>query len=101
MLALCEATEQVSGDAMHRAIRIGEWLTRETLRVYDTLDLVSASLAPLDRFAARLPSGTFKTADARAVAESHEIPRSTMYKWLGELCEAGTIQKLKKGLYRK
>ncbi|WP_263835311.1 hypothetical protein [Salinibacter sp.] len=85
---------------MEAALEIGQWLTNETLRVYDELGLDSTALSPMHRFLQRLPD-RFKTARAKEIAEEDDIPGSTMFDWFNKLQESGDLEKVKRGLYRK
>jgi hypothetical protein len=93
-------TEEVDADSMKAAIEVGQWVTRETLRVYQDLGLDAEAVSPIRRFLSRLPD-EFRTAEAREIAEEDEIPESTMYDWLDRLQESGDLEKIKRGLYRK
>ena len=55
---------------------------------------------PQRRFYDALPA-TFKTAEAETVAGSLDVPRSTMYDWLGRFLEGGLLAKPGHGRYEK
>jgi len=82
------------------AVRVARWCLRETLRVYEALQLNAAALDPPERFLRQLPR-TFATSDARAVAAAEDVPERTMFKWLSDLQEDGTLEKKGRGRYRK
>lgn len=92
---------EITRGSMEAAIRLAQWLRRETIRVHEIMGLENASLEPIDRFFRALPEGTFKTADAGEIATEEGVPRSTMYEWLSELQENRRIAKIKRGLYQK
>jgi hypothetical protein len=85
---------------LRAAVRVARWCLRETLRVYEALQLNTAALDPPERFLQQLPR-TFATSDARAVAAAEDIPERTMFKWLSDLQEDGTLEKQGRGRYRK
>jgi len=89
----------IDGPTMDDALTVAQWCTRETIRVYRSLDIGTAAMEPKDRFLARLPQ-SFTTNDARAAFPSEKDER-TMYRWLNDLCEAGKLVKEVKGKYRK
>jgi hypothetical protein len=68
--------------------------------VYDHLGLDRQAVPPIQRFFQRLPD-EFQTAEAKAVADGEDIPGRTCEKWLRDLMEAGDLQKVKRGFYRK
>ena len=92
---------EVDAQSMESAIRLGQWLRRETVRVHELMGLRSAARDPIERFLDMLPDGTFKTADARAVASEEDVPHRTMYKWLNRLQDSSRVEKVKRGMYRK
>ena len=104
ILHLCERRNpgdtEVSAATMKSAVRLGQWLTRETLRVYENLKLDEEALQPIQRFAHMLPE-EFRTKEAKAVADEEGIPDRTMYDWLDKLQDAGNLEKVRRGLYRK
>jgi predicted transcriptional regulator of viral defense system len=85
---------------MEDALRLGEWLTEETLRVYQDHQLGREALPPIRRFLERLPE-QFKTAEAKEIAEADEIPERTCEKWLTDLVGSGDLDRIRRGLYRK
>lgn len=91
---------KLDSESMEAALRIGRWLTRETLRVYQQLSLDAEAVPPIRRFLHRLPD-QFETADAKQIAEDDEIPRRTLFDWLDKLQESGDLEKVKRGVYRK
>jgi DNA primase len=93
-------SNEVDAASMEAALEIGQWLTNETLRVYNELNLDNAALSPKQRFLQRLPD-RFETAEAKEIAEEDEIPERTCEKWLRDLVEASDLEKIKRGLYRK
>lgn len=95
-----KSNERVDAGSMEAAIEIGQWLTKETLRVYHEMGLDDSAVSPMRRFLQRLPD-RFKTADAKEIAEEDDIPESTMYNWFNKLQESGALEKIKRGLYRK
>lgn len=90
----------VDAQSMEAAIEVGRWLTRETLRVYERLGLATEAKSPVQLFLRQLPD-QFKTKDAKEVAEENEIPRRTMFDWLDRLQESGTLERIRRGVYRK
>jgi DNA primase len=91
---------EVDAASMEAALEIGQWLTGETLRVYNELNLDDAALSPKRRFLQRLPD-RFKTAEAKEIAEEDEIPERTCEKWLRDLVDGPNLEKIKRGLYQK
>jgi hypothetical protein len=85
---------------MEAALEVGQWLTNETLRVYNELNLDDAALSPKQRFLQRLPD-RFETAEAKEIAQEDEIPERTCEKWLRDLVDGPNLEKIKRGLYRK
>jgi hypothetical protein len=49
-------SEEVGLRGMEAAQRVGQWLTKETLRVYQELDLGDKSISPVQRFCKKLPN---------------------------------------------
>jgi hypothetical protein len=90
----------VDTGSMEAALQVGRWLTDETLRVYRMHTLGANAKPPIRRFLERLPK-TFETSDAKDIAEANDIARRTLFKWLDDLQESGTLEKVKRGLYRK
>jgi DNA primase len=90
----------VDAESMEAALRVGQWLTNETLRVYNELSLDDAALSPKRRFLQVLPD-RFETAEAKEIAENEEIPERTSEKWLRDLLDSSELEKIKRGLYRK
>jgi hypothetical protein len=90
----------VDAQSMEAAIEVGRWLTRETLRVYERLGLATEAKSPVQLFLKQLPD-QFKTKDAKEIAEENEIPRRTMFDWLDRLQESGTLERIRRGVYRK
>ncbi|MCS3955560.1 hypothetical protein GGP81_002091 [Salinibacter ruber] len=90
----------VDAQSMEAAIEVGRWLTRETLRVYERLGLATEAKSPVQLFLKQLPD-QFKTKDAKEIAEENEIPRRTMFDWLDRLQKSGTLEKVRRGVYRK
>jgi hypothetical protein len=91
---------EVDRESMEAGLQIGEWLTRETLRVYDELSLDDEAVPPIRRFLRRLPD-EFRTREAKQIADEDDLPRSTFFDWLDKLQESGDLEKIKRGLYRK
>lgn len=87
-------------NALGAAVRVARWCLRETLRVYAVLGLGAKPLDPSERFLQQLPA-SFTTAEARALAETRDVPERTMYQWLSDLQEDGAVVKLGRGRYRK
>jgi hypothetical protein len=94
------ASEDVDGESMEAAIRLGRWLRSETLRVYNELNLDDTALSPERRFLRCLPD-RFETAEAIEAAEGEGIPERTCKKWLRDLVDSSDLEKIKRGLYRK
>jgi hypothetical protein len=94
------SSNTVDGPSMEAAIRLGRWLTAETLRVYDRLGLDAEAIPPMHRFLRSLPDA-FETAEAKAIAADKEIPRRTLFDWLSKLQESGDLERVKRGTYRK
>ena len=92
--------DDVDQDSMEAAITLGSWLTDETLRVYDALGLDSESVPPFQRFLQALPQ-EFRTSEAKDVAARDDIPERTCEKWLRDLVDSGSLEKIKRGVYRK
>lgn len=90
----------VDAGTLEAGIAVARWCLRETLRVYDALDLGAAALDPPERFLRLLPPA-FTTAEAKEVAQSSEVPRRTMFRWLDRLQDEGRIEKVGRGRYRK
>jgi hypothetical protein len=95
-----DSTVPVTEATMEDALRLGEWLTEETLRVYQEHNLGAEARPPIRRFLDRLPE-RFETSDAKEIAEVDDLAESTMFKWLNDLQESGDVEKLQRGLYRK
>jgi hypothetical protein len=95
-----DSTEPVTEETMQGALRLGEWLTEETLRVYEEHNLGAEARPPIRRFLDKLPE-RFETSDAKEIAEVDDLAESTMFKWLNDLQESGDVEKLQRGLYRK
>ena len=93
-------SSEVGAASIEAAIQIGQWLKEETLRVYRKHNFGTRSRPPIRRFLERLPD-QFKTSDAKEIAETDEIPESTMYEWFNRLQESGDLEKIRRGLYRK
>jgi DNA primase len=93
-------SNEVDAASMEAALEVGRWLTNETLRVYNELNLDDAALSPKRRFLERLPD-RFKTAEAKEIAEEDEIPERTCEKWLRDLVDSSDLEKIKRGLYQK
>ncbi|MCS4155055.1 hypothetical protein GGQ03_002349 [Salinibacter ruber] len=93
-------SDKVNAESIEIALQIGKWLTDETLRVYHKMGLDDTAVSPMRRFLQRLPD-SFKTADAKEIAEEDDIPESTMYDWFNKLQESGALEKIKRGLYCK
>jgi DNA primase len=93
-------SNEVDAASMEAALEVGQWLTNETLRVYNELNLDDAALSPKRRFLQRLPD-RFKTAEAKEIAEEDEIPERTCEKWLRDLVDGPNLEKIKRGLYQK
>jgi len=93
-------SNEVDAASMEAALRVGQWLTNETLRLYHELNLDDAALPPIRRFLGRLPD-RFETAEAKEIAEEDEIPRRTLFDWLDKLQESGDLERVKRGHYRK
>ena len=68
--------------------------------MYAALDLGAKPLDPPERFLQQLPQ-TFTTAEAKEVAQSSEVPRRTMFRWLDRLQEDGRIERIGRGRYQK
>jgi hypothetical protein len=85
---------------MEDALRLGEWLTEETLRVYQDHQLGREALPPIRRFLERLPE-RFKTSEALEIADVDDIPERTAKKWLSDLTESGDLDRIRRGHYRK
>jgi hypothetical protein len=90
----------VDAESMDAALEIGQWLTNETLRVYRRHNLGAEAKPPKRLFLEQLPD-RFKTSEAEKIAESRELPRRTLFKWLKDLQESGILEKLRRGVYRK
>ncbi len=97
---LSEETVPVGPETMEDALQLGKWLKEETLRVYQKHNLGAEASSPILRFLDKLPE-EFKTAEAKQIAEDDEIPERTCEKWLTDLLEAGDLDRIKRGLYRK
>jgi len=107
VLHLCRrATKGASSNAkagaetMEDALRLGEWLNEETLRVYQEHNLGAEARPPKRRFLDKLPS-KFKTSEALDIAESDEIAERTCKRWLSDLVESGDLHRIQEGHYRK
>ncbi len=95
-----DSTVPVTEATMEDALRLGEWLTEETLRVYEKHNLGAEARPPIRRFLDKLPE-RFKTAEAKEIAEEDEVARRTLFKWLDDLQESGALEKIQRGLYEK
>ncbi|MCS4162580.1 hypothetical protein GGP94_003025 [Salinibacter ruber] len=95
-----DSTVPVAEATMEDALRLGEWLTEETLRVYQDHQLGRETLPPVRRFLERLPE-RFKTSEALEIAEANDIPERTAKKWLSDLVESGDLDRIRRGHYRK
>jgi len=93
-------SDDIDRESMEAALDVGQWLTEETLRVYDRLALDCEAVPPIRRFLNALPN-EFQTVEARSIAQRREIPRRTLFEWLSKLQESGNLEKIKRGLYRK
>lgn len=82
---------------MEAAQDVVRWLPNETLGVYLKIGLDTESLSPTKPFLHELQA-TFKTAQAKRIAEKEDIPKRTCEKWLRDLVD---LEKIKRGLYRK
>jgi hypothetical protein len=66
-------------ESMLAALQIGQWLTDETLRVYDHLEFQDQqAVSPTQRFLKQFPD-RFETSEARQITEKEEIPEIKMY----------------------
>ena len=81
-------------------IRLAGWCLRETLRVYRTHELGAEPLDPPERFLRRMPP-SFSTAEAEEKAEEMDVPRRTLFKWLGDLQDEGKLKRIHRGRYEK
>ncbi len=95
-----DSTAPVTEETMQGALRLGEWLTEETLRVYQDHQLGREALPPIRRFLVNLPE-RFKTSEALEIAEADDIPERTSKKWLSDLVESGDLDRIRRGHYRK
>jgi len=81
-------------------LNVARWALAETLRVYDVLEVKTATLAPREQLLRRLEE-TFSTADAQAEAEAFDVTERTIRSWIGKLEAEGKVTKLSRGTYRK
>jgi hypothetical protein len=86
--------------SMEAALQIGEWLTKETLRVYEKHNLGAEARPPIRRFLDKLPE-KFRTSEALKLADAEEIAERTCKRWLSRLVESGDLYRIQKGHYRK
>ncbi|WP_263841509.1 DUF3987 domain-containing protein [Salinibacter sp.] len=94
------SSKKVDKESMTAALRVGKWLTNETFRVYQELDLDEEALPPKLRLLKLLPD-KFRTKEAKEVAEEEGIPERTCQKWLGDLRDDSKLEKIRRGLYSK
>jgi len=90
--------EEVDAQSVDGGIRLAQWFRRETLRVFDTLELAAEAMEPEDRMLAELPS-EFKIQDAYSTA--HGVTERTVRNWLDSLQDRRKVQKIKRGHYIK
>jgi predicted Rossmann fold nucleotide-binding protein DprA/Smf involved in DNA uptake len=68
--------------------------------VYRTHELGAEPLDPPERFLRRMPP-SFSTAEAEEKAEEMDVPRRTLFKWLGDLQDEGKLKRIHRGRYEK
>ena len=103
---------QATADDMKVGVTLGllygEHSIREALRLAPELTLPDFEQAPPQErltgqqraFLEALPEA-FGTADAVATGEQSGISRTTVFEWLGQLCESHRLQKVRHGQYQK